>query len=691
MLAQSGGEPQLEDLIPEEAVRDPEGWATGDSAAAAPAAPPVLLDPQSPLDPAPELELPWPDLSEEPALVTLEPEPGIAAAAEALGGDLPPVAGQSVAATAHDNVSRPFGRVELAFPAAAAIPERAEIEDRFTELSTLRNLGYTGDGPLIARRAREDRDLLAAILRNYGYYDAEVVNGLGQADQASGEVALRFLVTPGGQYRYDEVNLGDLPATGGDYPRLRAAFPIMPGDPVNADHITLAQGSLDLALAESGYVFARMREPELTVDHAVEQADLTLPLSTGGKYAFGAIVSGNEGFLNSRHLSRIARFSPGDIYRRTLAQDLRSAVLATGLVSSVTVTPRETAPPGPGTPGTVAIDVGMVPAPLRTLAGAIGYSTGEGFRIEGSWEHRNLLPPEGMLRLRAVAGTREQLAGVTFRRNNFTGRDRVLTLDLFGRTEQFTAYDARTVSFIGTFERITTLLYQKTWAWSVGIEAVASQERENAIDGGVGARRTFFIGAFPGRLAFDASNDLLDPTSGFRLAGRVSPEVSAVSGAESYYVRGQLDGSVYQAVTDSVTLAARARFGSIGGAPIAQIAPSRRLYAGGGGSVRGYGYQAIGPRDTLGTPTGGRSLSEVSFEARIRTGLFGGLSIVPFIDAGAVDETPHPKLADLRFGAGLGVRYHTGFGPIRVDVATPLNRHPGDGPVAVYVALGQAF
>jgi translocation and assembly module TamA len=145
-------------------------------------------------------------------------------------------------------------------------------------------------------------------------------------------------------------------------------------------------------------------------------------------------------------------------------------------------------------------------------------------------------------------------------------------------------------------------------------------------------------------------------------------------------------------VSDKIVLAGRARVASIAGAPLSAIAPSRRLYAGGGGSVRGYGYREIGPTDANGDPTGGRSLAEASIEARIGTEFFdGALSIVPFVDAGTVSTSTLPDLETFRVGAGLGVRYKTGFGPIRVDVGVPLNPGPGDSPVAVYVSLGQAF
>jgi translocation and assembly module TamA len=142
-------------------------------------------------------------------------------------------------------------------------------------------------------------------------------------------------------------------------------------------------------------------------------------------------------------------------------------------------------------------------------------------------------------------------------------------------------------------------------------------------------------------------------------------------------------------VRTGVVLAARTRLGTILGAPRDAVAPSRRFYAGGGASVRGYGYQSIGPRDPNNDPIGGRSLTEFAVEARIRA--FRNFGIVPFIDAGNIYTDPLPRFTDFRYGAGLGVRYYSNFGPIRLDVGTPLNRQPGDSRIAVYVSLGQAF
>jgi translocation and assembly module TamA len=167
----------------------------------------------------------------------------------------------------------------------------------------------------------------------------------------------------------------------------------------------------------------------------------------------------------------------------------------------------------------------------------------------------------------------------------------------------------------------------------------------------------------------------------------------SLQGSVFGYSRLQIDASFYQPVTGDVVLAGRTRLGTIVGASRDRIAPSRRFYAGGGGSVRGYGFQRLGPRDPVfDDPIGGRGLAEFALEARVRTPLFNNaVSVVPFIDAGNISTSSLPGFDELRFGAGIGVRYHTNFGPIRVDVATPLNPQGGDPRIAVYVSLGQAF
>src|SRR6185503_11283270 len=106
------------------------------------------------------------------------------------------------------------------------------------------------------------------------------------------------------------------------------------------------------------------------------------------------------------------------------------------------------------------------------------------------------------------------------------------------------------------------------------------------------------------------------------------------------------------------------------------IPADRRFYSGGGGSIRGYGYQLVSPLDGSGKPVGGRSVIETSLEARFR--LTRTIGLVPFIDAGSVSNSSIPgKDVSIRTAAGLGLRYYTSVGPLRADFAMPLNKRPG--------------
>ncbi|QZH76513.1 MAG: BamA/TamA family outer membrane protein [Erythrobacter sp.] len=680
--------PRLEDLIPDSAVEDPEAWAeqgVPDDIAAQENAP-LALDPE--LADLPEITVPWPDNIDLPQLAPLEPdeEPVEFATFEE---DIPPIPAGS-----EERIS---DELVLVFPSDNSLfPQRDEFLGRFRALSTITQTEDDDNLARLAVHARNDEALLQQMLRVYGYYDAQVIRSVGEVDGGVetelDRPAARFDILPGVRYRFGAVDLGNIATAGDAYPDLRAAFEIQPGDPISLDAIRMEQADLDVALGESGFPFAAIAEPDLLIDHDRREGDLTLPVEPGGQYNLGVVTSDMPEFLSGEHLSRIARWDPGDLYRRSDEMDLRRAILATGLVGAVTLTPVVVEEPQGGEPGLVNIAAGLTPAPLRTLAGSIGFGTEEGIRLEGMWEHRNLFPPEGLLRVRGILGTQEQLAGVTFRKNNFYGRDRILTVDAFASTIDYAAYDARTVSLVGTFERISTLLFQKQLSWSVGLELVATQESELDENRELLPRETYFVAALPVFAQLDNSDDLLDPTRGWRLSGRISPEASDNDGVQSFYVRSQVDASYYQSIGENTVLAGRVRLASIPGAELEGIAPSRRLYAGGGGSVRGYGYREIGPRSESGDPSGGRSLVELSAEARIRTGLMdGAISVVPFVDAGSVGDDALPDFGSIRFGAGVGVRYHTGFGPLRLDVAVPLNPGPNDSWVAVYVALGQAF
>ena len=637
-------------------------------------------DIDQPLDAMPDIGLDWPDMDQPDNVAALPDDPAdvqSAATAPALEAPAPADAADATAIFADTGGER---RYILTLGGVDTIAD-AQFTLRFDELSVLRQgQGKPANLAQINRRIKEDSELLDRLLRAKGYYAARIRGAVAPPASGSDRLAVTFDITPGTQYLLDTVDVTGLAETGARAARLREAFPPKPGDPVDADIILAGRDSLATALSESGFPFAQVDEPDVRIDHEDRKGDLDIIVTPGGYRTFGAILMRDDALFDAANAQDIARFDPNDPYKASDVEDLRRAIVATGLVSSVSLTPKDA---GDGQHVDLAID--MRPAPLRTIAGELGYGTGEGYRAEISWQHRNFFPPEGAVTVRGVVGTQEQTGSFTYRRNNFHRRDNVLTGLLSVSNIRRDAYDARTITLSGGLERQTNILFQKDWVWRFGAELIASDEAD-AFSGG--ARRTFLIGAVPLSLTYDGSDDLLNPSKGFRLGGRISPELS-FQDTTFGYARVQLDGSIYQPMGEKLVVAARARFGSILGSTVEQIAPSRRFYAGGGASVRGYGYQAIGPRfGEDDDPVGGKSLAEFSLEARVRFGNFG---VVPFIDAGNISTSFLPRFRDLRIGTGLGLRYYSNFGPIRVDVGTPINPQSGDPKIAVYVSLGQAF
>jgi len=620
--------------------------------------PPVVqeLDPESPLSPMEDIGVAWPTLDKDETSAATD--------------------------TATPDAEQRYSvRIE-----GLAADEQAEIDARFAALSALK----AGEkNPVnvaqLDRRAREDGDLLASLLRSRGYYDADIETRV--EPDGAGRLVVRLIADTGPRYTFDTVAVAGLEGAGAKEEALRSAFAVDAADPVDAEDVLTGKAELESVLARSGFPFAKVSEPDVVVDHDTGSATLAMKVDTGGERRFGGfIVKGDKPPFGAKHLGTIARFKPGQPYDAAQIEDLRRAVIATSLVSTADIAPVEGS-----APGTADIAVTLEPAPYRTISGSAGYDTGEGIRAEASWTHRNFLQPEGAFTLRGVLGTREQQAGASLRMSNFRRRDQALNLRIAASNINQTAYDARTFELGGSIERLSNIIWQKQWTWTAGFELLASDERDIVAKGVVGSRKTYFIGALPMMLSYDGSDSLLDPTRGFRLAARLSPEVSLQSGTFGY-AKVQLDGSAYIPMSEKITLAGRVRLGTIAGAARDSVAPSRRFYAGGGGSVRGYGYQMIGPTDVAGDPLGGKSLGEFGLEARVRTGLLdNSISVVPFLDGGTVSDKKIADFKQFRFGAGLGVRYHSSFGPIRIDVGTPINRQAGDSRVTVFVSLGQAF
>lgn len=601
--------------------------------------------------------------------------------------------------------------VELAYAVRVTGLEAADAEagtnlaDMFDDLSALED----GDGKvanvaMLSARLDEDGQLIQRILASEGYYDATIATRIDRSEAANGQpLAAVIDVVPGNRYTFSDIVIEADPTVPPGL--IRDNLALEAGQPIVAERVQGAEANVALKLPETGYPFAKLCDRDILLDGVTGDGVYTLPVDTGPRVRFGSFeTTGNLAF-DTDHVAVLSRFERGELYDSRQVDDLRQALVATGLFSTVSVEPTRSGENAGDDTEYVTMLVRQEAGPPRTIAGSAGYGTGQGFRVEGSWTHRNLFAPEGALIARAVAGTQEQGAGLSFRRSNAGRRDRTVALTAEALHSNYDAFEAFTGRLAGRISYESTPIWQKTLTYAYGVQLIGTNEQDFDFALGDLRRRTFFIGGLTGQVGFDRSDSLLNPTRGFRATALIEPEGS-LQGGFTPYVRARIDGSAYYPVGDAIVLAGRVRLATIQGIERFDLAPSRRFYGGGGGSVRGFGYQQLGPKALVLNPDfdptdpdeedpefnirpiGGRSVNEAAAEVRYRFGNFG---VVGFVDAGQVYDSALPEFSNIRFGAGLGGRFYTNFGPLRVDVATPIGRKEGESLISVYVSIGQAF
>jgi translocation and assembly module TamA len=658
------------------------------------------LDPDllAPLPPIEDFEMPRGVFPPDPGPVEDAPfgDP-------ALLEPLPPIATFDVQPLDPATEGDPERPAEIRYTLVVEGLDEIGLASRFRSLSALHDArGRAANGAMVAARAREDEALAVRLLRSEGYYDAVATHSIEQVPDDPGTLRAIISTAPGQRYAFGEIAIDGAPTEPTEL--AREALALDRGDPIVAAEVEAAEANVLLRLPQQGYPFPQLGLRDIELDPDTGLGDYTLPLNPGPRARFsGFTTEGNLAF-DADHVGVLARFEPGQLYDRRLVDDLREAMVATRLFNSVAAEPVLTDETAPDGTRYVNVLVRQDAGPARSLDANAGFSTGEGFRLEGAWEHRNIFPPEGSIRIAAIAGTQEQSLIARFRRNNWGQRDRQLMVQAEAGRRNHPAFEGYRIQLMGLVSRESTPIWQKRWTYAYGGEILATNENRFGRPR-VAFADAYFIGGLIGQLGYDASNSLLDPTRGFRLLARVNPEIQHRLGDTDYYARNLFEATGYFPLGESFVLAGRGRVGSIYGIGRDELAPSRRLYAGGGGSVRGFGFQQLGPKQeipnprfdpeepderpaTIFVPLGGRSLNEFAIEGRYR---FGNYGLVAFLDAGQVYESEYPTFDNLRFGVGVGARLYTNFGPMRVDIATPINRQPGESRVNIYVSIGQAF
>ncbi len=589
--------------------------------------------------------------------------------------------------------------------AEPAVPYEVEITG--VEDSTLRDLlrdtstlvALKGDPPPsvlgLERRADDDRGRLETALRSAGHYDARL-NITVDAERVPARVTVA--VEPGPLYRLRSVTIrGEddrpLPAP----PLTPAELGLRAGEPARAPQVVEAQGALLRRLAERAHPFARIAERRVVVDHADRGMDVTFTVDPGPAVRFGeSRIEGLEDVNEALVRGRLP-WSPGQPYDPALLDKARQQIAQLDVFDTVSVRLAEQ----PGPDGVTPVTVSLVERLPRFLGAGAFYSSTDGLGGSAYWGHRNLFGGAERLRLGLEVGRIGSNTGsdensrrgndlglpdlrfsANFRKPDFLALRQSLVLDFQVAADQPPAYDRVATLLSGTLERQVTDQFKISY----GVSGERGRVRTNLRE-----YQTGLVGV-PLGAAWDGSDNLLNPTRGQRASVQVTPWFPVGGDTNTAFTSVLLNGSIYRDLSGDgrYVAAGRLGLGATVGASLDEVPPDHRFYAGGGGSVRGFGFQKAGPRDPFGDPTGGLSLFEAGVELRVK--VTDTIGLVPFVDAGTVYDRAFPDFSQpLRVGAGLGGRYYTGFGPLRVDVGFPLNPESGDARWQLYISLGQAF
>lgn len=587
-------------------------------------------------------------------------------------------------------------------PAAAL--ERADVildggtdrlRDRLVEGSLLvaaRRDGVTDAADILAA-AQADYRRMVDLLYASGYFSGVVnirVDGREAAeipplDAPDQITAAEIRIIPGPRFTFGRATLAPL-APGTQQPE-----DFQPGAVARATAITDAATGAVTAWRSAGHAKASIADQRVTATHPDARLDADITLNPGPAVTFGTLTVAEGSRVRPTAIRRIAGLPEGQRYDPEEVAKAAQRLRRTGTFRSVTLTEAELLGPA----NTLDIGVAVVDERPRRFGFGAEIASDTGLGLNGFWLHRNIFGGADRLRIEgniegieAATGGLDYGLSARFDRPAVYGPDTgfFATIGIERLDEEFFLTER---AFLGLG---VTRTYSETLQGELGLTLQQDRVTSRFLPRIVGGRfpvREFTLLTLPGALTWDRRDDLLNPTEGFYLKAEAMPFIDFETDDGGGRLR--LDARTYYALgeSDRVVLAGRAQLGAVVGPELLDTPPDFLFYSGGGGTVRGQPYQSLFVDLGRGRGTGGRSFAGLSGEVRAK--VTDTISVVGFADIGYVGaESFYDGSGDWHAGAGLGLRYDTTVGPLRLDVAGPIGGDTGDG-VQIYIGIGQAF
>ena len=565
------------------------------------------------------------------------------------------------------------------------------LKDSSTLIS-LRQSAPVGPFALVAR-AQKDLERFTIALGSFGFYQGKAqmrIAGRALDDPGLYDFLARVPANPpvpvvvavelGPLFRLRRVEInGTVPG------RAASSLGLKPGAPALAADVLAARERLLEALRNDGYALAKVGEPVAILLPDANALDVSFqaetgPVATLGEISLHGLAAVDESFVRRRLLVFY-----GDQFNPKAIEKARQDLASIGVFSSVRVRTAEQL----DSQGRLPITFEVSERPKRVANVGAAYSTDLGGSLSTSWQHRNLLGNAEQLNLTVgvtqIGGNSTTGIGYKgtagFVKPDFLQRDQSLQVNLGAIKQSLIAYDQKAVSGDASLSR----KFANHWSGSVGLAAEQSEITQE------GQTNHYTLLSLPLSLKYDSTNSLLEPTEGVRASASLTPIQPLANSRVSTFLVMQVSGSSYLDLGEPgrSVLALRGMVGDVEGAGQFDLPPDKRFYAGGSATVRGYKYQSIGPQYPDQNPQGGTSMSAGTVEFRQR--ILEDYGVAAFADIGQVNANGLPFTGIWRTGVGVGARYYTPFGPVRLDVALPVNKQAGSGSFEVYIGLGQAF
>jgi translocation and assembly module TamA len=521
------------------------------------------------------------------------------------------------------------------------------------------------------------------MLRSEGYYQSTIEQTIIDGSTPKGQLKIKT----GPRFKIGTTQI----EWEGGAPNIIAqkaaneAFRLEAGNDARAQDVIDAEARALGAILSQGYANATTLPKEIIVDHQTLMMNTKITIKSGEIVKFGDIELVSKNRINKKWLESVSRIKAGENFDPRAFALLERRLLDTGAFDNVNIA----LAPKNNEKQQRNIIIGLQNRARFTLENQISYTSNDGIALEGSLSRYNLLGRADTFITRVAYGNITKRLEAEFRLPHYHYPDQTLALALGSFQDDTNAYRETGNDAKAEITRKLSL----TSYWTLGLASNFAHTREPSyLNPDTGIERDYVAINLLGALSYDRTNNNLNSKEGYKADLKIEP--TNISGDANISYLKMVGQTAYFLPLDKkqkTIFAARARVGSIMGGKIPELPSGRRLYAGGGGSVRGYAYQAIGPiyNDANSTPVGGLSLIEGGLE--IRRDLWKKIGIVAFVDGGNLGIESTPDFSDIKFGAGFGLRYDLGFAPLRFDIGFPIEQVPGESNFQIYIGVGQSF